>query len=165
LEKDGMHYNFIDVETFQAHARKGLFLEHAQVFGHYYGTSREWVMQRLRSGTDIVLEIDWQGARQVRERIAGSIGMFILPPSRAALEARLRARDQDSPQVMRRRLKDASNDTSHFKEFDYVVINDDFPTALNELRMIVQVSRLRCSMQAQRNHELLSALLASPHSS
>lgn len=154
-----MHYNFIDAESFQAHAREGLFLEYAQVFDHYYGTSREWVAQRLCSGTDVVLEIDWQGARQVRERIAGTIGIFVLPPSREALEARLRGRDQDSPPVVQRRLKDARDDMSHFAEFDYVVVNDDFATALHELRMIVQVSRLRSSIQAQRRQDLLSALL------
>lgn len=163
-EKDGVHYNFIDAESFQARVREGLFLEYAQVFGHYYGTSRVWVTQRLRSGIDVILEIDWQGARQVRERITGSIGIFILPPSRDALETRLRGRDQDSPEVVQRRLRDAGNDMSHFEEFDYIVINDDFATALNELRMIVLVSRLRCSVQAQRHHELLSALLASPNS-
>nr|MBS0019430.1 guanylate kinase [Gammaproteobacteria bacterium] len=163
-EKDGVHYNFIDAESFQARARDGLFLEYAQVFHHYYGTSREWVTQRLRSGVDVVLEIDWQGARQVRERTTESIGIFILPPSRQALETRLRHRAQDSPEVVQQRLREASNDMSHFKEFDYVIINDDFATALNALRMIVQVSRLRCCVQAQRNHELLSRLLASPSS-
>jgi len=162
-EKDGVHYNFTDAESFQAHAQEGLFLEHAQVFRHYYGTSREWVTQRLRSGIDVVLEIDWQGARQVRERATESIGIFILPPSRQALEARLRHRAQDSPEVLQQRLREAGNDMSHFKEFDYVIINDDFATALNELRMIVQVSRLRCCVQTQRNHELLSTLLASPN--
>jgi guanylate kinase len=162
-EKDGVHYNFIDADSFQARAREGLFLEYAQVFGHFYGTSRVWVAQQLRSGIDVILEIDWQGARQVRERITGSIGIFILPPSPEVLEARLRGRDQDSPEVVQRRLKDASNDMSHVEEFDYMVINDDFATALNELRMIVLVSRLRCSAQAQRHRELLSALLASPN--
>ena len=156
-----MHYNFVDSELFQARVREGLFLEHAQVFGHYYGTSREWVTQRLDFGIDVILEIDWQGARQVRERIAGTIGIFILPPSREALAARLRERNQDSADVVKQRLRDASDDMSHFSEFDYVVVNDDFATALNELRMIVLVSRLRRTVQAQRHHELLAALLAS----
>lgn len=162
-EKDGVHYNFIDSERFRTQVREGVFLEHAQIFGHYYGTSREWVMQRLQAGVDVVLEIDWQGARQVRERLAESIGIFILPPSRQALEDRLRDRGQDAPEVMERRLRDAANDMAHFKEFDYVVVNDDFATALNELRMIVQVSRLRCAVQARRQQELLAALLASPN--
>lgn len=164
-EKDGIHYNFIDKEGFHALASRGLFLEYAQVFDHYYGTSREWVMQRLHSGIDVVLEIDWQGARQVREHMPDSIGIFILPPSRQALESRLRDRDQDPAGVIQRRLRDTGKEIAHYDEFDYLVINNHFATALEELRMIVLASRLRREVQRQRHCELLATLLApSPYS-
>lgn len=161
-EKHGVDYHFIDVARFQTMAEEGLFLEYAQVFDHYYGTSRDWVMQRLHAGTDVVLEIDWQGARQVRAQIPQSVGIFILPPSRPALETRLRGRKQDTPEIIERRLREATRDMSHFEEFDYLIINDNFALALNELRVVILAQRLQCSRQAVRHRPLLAKLLESP---
>src|SRR5690606_10000269 len=135
-EQDGVHYHFVDVATFQAMVDQGDFLEHARVFDNYYGTSHSTLLERLRAGTDVILEIDWQGARQVRGKIPGSSGIFILPPSRAVLEQRLRARATDSEEVIARRMRDAVAEMSHYDEFDYLVVNDDFNTALEDLRAI-----------------------------
>jgi guanylate kinase len=161
-EQDSVHYNFVDEVTFHAMLENGAFLEHARVFDHYYATSEQWVLERLRAGTDVILEIDWQGAQQVRAKIAESIEIFILPPSPSALRARLQQRAQDNPQTIERRMADAVSEMSHFADFDYLVINDDFDTALAELRLIVQAARLRCHIQAQRQRSLLSNLLGEP---
>jgi guanylate kinase len=136
-EVNGRDYCFIDADQFRRMAADGEFLEHAQVFDHHYGTPRDQVQQTLASGQDLILEIDWQGARQIRAAMPQAIGVFILPPSRAALEARLRARRTDSPEVIARRLRDAVADMSHWNEFQYVIVNDDFDQALTELRSIV----------------------------
>lgn len=136
-ETDGEHYYFISPEEFQGMIAAGAFLEHAQVFDHYYGTSRAQVESLLGDGFGVVLEIDWQGARQVRTAMPESVGIFILPPSRAELERRLRSRGTDSEAVIRRRLADAATDISHWNEFQYVVVNDDFRGALEALTDIV----------------------------
>jgi guanylate kinase len=137
-EQDGQHYHFVDPQTFVGMLEEGAFLEHAQVFDNFYGTARSQVEALLAAGHGVVLEIDWQGARQVRAQMPESAGIFILPPSRAELERRLRGRGTDTEAVIRRRLADAAADMSHWDEFDYVVVNDDFGTALDALADIVQ---------------------------
>ncbi len=159
-EVDGVNYHFTDVAAFQAMVAQDAFLEHAQVFDNFYGTARANIEQRLAAGLDVILEIDWQGARQVREQFPDSIGVFILPPSRQALEERLRGRGQDGDEVIARRMRDAENEMSHYGEFDYLVINDEFETALAELAAILTARRLRTVVQADRHRELLAALLA-----
>ena len=159
-EIDGVNYHFVDVVAFQAMAARGDFLEHAQVFDNFYGTARANIEQRLAAGVDVILEIDWQGARQVRAQFPDSIGVFILPPSRQALEERLRGRDQDGEEVIARRMRDAVSEMSHYAEFDYLVINDDFDIALAELMAVVTARRLRTGIQASRHAAMLQALLA-----
>jgi len=136
-ETPGREYHFIDRAEFERLQAAGAFLEHAQVFDHYYGTGRETVQALRRQGLDVLLEIDWQGARQVRAAMPDCSSIFVLPPSRAALEERLRKRQTDSPEVIARRLRDAVGDMSHWNEFDYVVVNDDFERALGDLERII----------------------------
>jgi guanylate kinase len=159
-EENGVHYHFVSRDTFEAMLEAGEFLEHAQVFENYYGTSRDAVERHLAQGMDVILEIDWQGARQVRSRRPDSIAIFVLPPSRGALEQRLLGRGQDSEEIIGRRMKDAVAEMSHFDEFDYLVINDDFDTALEDLRSIVRSHRLRRGAQVERHGSLFEGLLA-----
>ncbi len=158
-EVDGVNYNFVDMAEFQRMVGDDVFLEHAQVFDNFYGTSRHWVEQQLREGVDVILEIDWQGARQVRPRMPGSVGVFILPPSRQALELRLRGRGQDSEEVIQRRFRDAVTDMGHYTEYDYVVINDDFAEALTDLSAIIRARRQRTEVQRGRQAQLIEKLL------
>ena len=137
-EHDGQHYFFVTPDIFRQMIEDGEFLEHARVFDNYYGTARAQVASLLADGHGVVLEIDWQGARQVRAAMPESVGIFILPPSRAELERRLRGRATDSEDVIRRRLADAATDMSHWSEFQYVVVNDDFSAALRALADIVR---------------------------
>ena len=157
-EVSGREYHFTDVDDFLARRARGEFLEWAEVHGHYYGTSRPWIEQRLGSGRDVLLEIDWQGARQVRNALPQAIGIFVLPPSIEALEARLHRRGQDSPQVIARRLLAAGAEISHAAEFDYVIINESFDLALGELGAIVTATRLRYSSQLARHRGLFAQL-------
>jgi guanylate kinase len=136
-EKYGVHYYFISREEFEMMVAAGQFLEHAQVFDHYYGTSRPQVEQRLKQGKSVILDIDWQGARSIKTRMPEAVSIFILPPSRAALEERLIRRGQDSPEVIARRMRDAVSEMRHYKEFDHVVVNDDFEAALADLKAII----------------------------
>jgi guanylate kinase len=136
-EQPGREYYFVSVPEFRERVARGEFLEHAQVFDNYYGTGRQPVEQQLSQGRDVVLEIDWQGARQVRKALPECVTVFILPPSRRALDERLRNRRTDSDEVIARRLKDAAGDMSHWNEFDYVVVNDDFDRAIADLARIV----------------------------
>jgi len=159
-EQDGINYHFVSKATFETMMGQGVFLEHALVFDNYYGTSGDWVNAQLEAGADVILEIDWQGARQVRQRLPQACGIFVLPPSRAALEQRLRGRGQDSEDVIARRMRDAQAEMSHYGELDYLVINDDFATALGELRAIVLARRLVLAAQRQRHAALLADLLA-----
>jgi guanylate kinase len=140
-ERDGVHYHFVTRAEFEAMIARDEFFEHAVVHGDLKGTSRKVVEQNLALGRDVLLEIDWQGARQVRAQLSGTVSMFILPPSRAELERRLRARASDSEDTIRRRLADSKRDMEHAREFDYLVVNDDFDTALADLRQIVQAHR------------------------
>ena len=136
-EVDGRDYHFVNQADFTAMAARGGFLEHAQVFDHFYGTSLEAVQSGLKEGHYLLLEIDWQGARQVRARLPAARSIFILPPTRRALEERLRARSTDSDAVIQRRLRDAALDLGHWSEFDFVVVNDDFERAVDDLLAIV----------------------------
>jgi len=137
-ERDGEHYHFISTDEFKRLVAAGQFLENAQVFDNYYGTSRAGVEALRNAGHDVILEIDWQGAQQVRKAQADCRTIFILPPSRAELEARLRNRKTDSEDVIARRLRDAETDMSHYAEFDYVVVNDDFERAATQLLSILR---------------------------
>ena len=137
-EQDGRDYHFVDKNTFHAMIAAGEFLEHASVFDNLYGTGRAGVEAALARGQDLLLEIDWQGARQIRERLPEAIDVFILPPSRAALAARLRGRGTDSDAVIARRLQDSVTELSHWAEFRYVIVNDDFERALGDLERIIE---------------------------
>ena len=159
-ETDGVHYHFLTVEEFHSLLEEGGFLEHARVFENHYGTSGSWVQARLEEDLDVILEIDWQGARQVREQHAEAISIFVLPPSRQELERRLRDRGQDNEEIIARRMRDAVAEMSHYQEFDYVLVNDDFESALTELRCIFQAERLRRSVQVTDQQALIAELLA-----
>lgn len=158
-EVDGVHYHFVDTETFERMVAAGEFLEHARVFGNLYGTSRAQVEEMLAAGIDVILEIDWQGGRQVRQALPDSISIFILPPSRDELERRLRSRNQDSDSVIAQRMQEAVNEMSRFREYDYLIVNDTFDDALTDLKAIVRVRRLRCSVQAERLGRRMNELL------
>ncbi|NJN45428.1 MAG: guanylate kinase [Candidatus Competibacteraceae bacterium] len=158
-EENKVDYYFVDPQTFHALVEQDVFLEHARVFDHEYGTSRHAVMERLQAGVDVILEIDWQGARQVREHLPETLTIFILPPSRAALRERLYNRGQDSEMVIQRRLQDAVDDMSHYQEFDYLVINDNFDDALAAMQSIFVANRQRRETQLARHGKLLQALL------
>ena len=158
-EEDGVHYHFVSVERFEELVEQGAFLEHARVFDNYYGTSEAAVRGQLAEGRDVVLEIDWQGARQVRRRFPGAVSVFIAPPNIEALRDRLSGRGQDSVEVIERRMTDARRELSHYPEYDYLVINDDFATALSELRAIVTAERLREPRQSGRFAAELAAML------
>lgn len=158
-EEDGVHYHFVDQARFLELADQAAFLEHAEVFGNYYGTSQQGVLDQLATGKDVILEIDWQGARQVRKLMPECLGIFIVPPSREVLEERLRGRGQDSEEVIARRMLEAVSEMSHFPEFDFLVINDDFDQALEELKAILIANRLNMPRQEQTHTELLEALV------
>lgn len=158
-ESDGVNYHFTSVDDFQAMIGRGEFLEHAEVFGNYYGTSHPWVRQTLAEGHDLILEIDWQGAQQVRRLAPDACSVFILPPSTAALRQRLNNRGQDNGDIIESRMQQAAAEMSHYVEYDYLIINDDFNLALNELKSIFISGRLKQSAQQQRHDELLSMLL------
>jgi guanylate kinase len=158
-EEDGVHYHFVDQSRFLELADQAAFLEHAEVFGNYYGTSQQGVVDQLATGRDIILEIDWQGARQVRRLMPECLGIFIVPPSREVLEERLRGRGQDAEEVIAGRMQEAVSEMSHFPEFDYLVINDDFEQALDELKAIFIANRLIMRRQKETHAELLMALV------
>ena len=158
-ERNGADYWFVDESEFQALVEADAFLEHAKVFDHHYGTSREWVNAQLADGKDVILEIDWQGAEQVRRQHDGIVSVFILPPSPGILEQRLRRRDQDSTEVVARRMREATQEMSHYSEFDFLLINDDLEATLSELRLIVQCGRLRRARQEANHRDLLESLL------
>lgn len=159
-ERDGDHYHFVDDARFDAMVAAGGFLESACVFDYRYGTARDPVMDQLRQGVDVILEIDWQGARQVRESMPEAVSIFILPPSRVTLEQRLRARGQDTDQVIARRMRDAVTEMSHFGEYDYLVVNDDFREARGDLQAIVRTRRLRRAAQRVVLADVLDELLS-----
>lgn len=158
-EADGVNYNFVTKEAFEQLIAEGGFLEHAEVFGNYYGTSQAWVEAALAAGKDIILEIDWQGAQQVRRLLPEALSIFILPPSKQALQERLSNRGQDSDEVIAGRMAQAQSESSHYGEYDYVVINDRFELALDELAAIFQAERLKQGVQAKRHAHLIAELL------
>jgi guanylate kinase len=157
-EEDGRHYNFVSQQKFADMLKQREFLEHAEVHGNHYGTSKSWIERAMQGGHDILLEIDWQGAQQVRTIFPQAIGIFILPPSLASLEERLKARGQDSPEVIASRLKAARVEMSHVPEFDYVIINDKFEQAVQELICIVRSNRLKLKPQLERHRDLINHL-------
>ena len=159
-EEHGVHYNFVSVEEFQELVEQGAFLEHAEVFGNYYGTSRPWIEQQLNKGIDVFLDIDWQGARQIRKQMPQAKSLFILPPSKEELERRLNARGQDSDAVIARRMEEARSEISHYDEYDYVIVNDDFDAALLDFKAIIRAERLKQDKQAAKYNSMLNALLA-----
>jgi guanylate kinase len=160
-EEDGVHYHFVSREQFEALIEQGVFFEYAEVFGNYYGTSRVTIEQTLHQGIDVFLDIDWQGARQVKQLMPDTCGIFILPPSLDVLEQRLNNRGQDSDEVIAGRMSQAVSEMSHFNEFDHVIVNDDFAIALNDLEAVVMAQRLKTVKQAMRYQPLLDELLGS----
>ena len=159
-EVEGQHYHFVDLNAFMQMLNRGDFLESAEVYGNHYGTSQRWIENQVALGLDILLEIDWQGAAQVRKLMPQAISIFVLPPSITALQARLTGRGQDAAAVIAKRVAAAREDMSHFGEFDYVIINDDFALAAADLQAIVKASRLPLAKQVQRNGALIANLLA-----
>ena len=158
-ERHAQHYHFIDKAEFERMIAAGAFFEHALVHGDYKGTARQSVEPQLAAGHDVLLEIDWQGARQVRAQMPDALSVFILPPSRAALETRMRSRGQDSEAVIAQRLSAAREEMSHYAEFDFVIVNDDFDQAVREVQAIFVGSRQRRAIQQVRHADLIDALL------
>ena len=161
-EHDGVNYHFVPRGRFESMLADNDFLEHATVFGNLYGTSRSWVLETLNTGMDVVLEIDWQGARQVRESIAQALSIFILPPSLETLQSRLEARRQDGEETIRQRMREAVGEMSHYDEADYLLVNDVFEHTLADLEAIIRANRLRLDCQAIRLRELITELLPDP---
>jgi guanylate kinase len=159
-ETGGVDYHFVDQSIFLAMLEQTAFLEHAKVFDNYYGTSQQWVKETLAKGLDVILEIDWQGAAQVRKLMPEAVAIFILPPSKIALEQRLTGRGQDSQEIIDKRMSEAQNEMSHYVEADYLVINDDFNAALTELAAIFIAQRNTQSNQQLTRQILLKELLS-----
>jgi guanylate kinase len=157
-EIDGRDYHFVARERFLGMAGSGDFLESAEVHGNLYGTSQAWIAARMQEGRDIVLEIDWQGAQQVRRLLPEAVGVFILPPSLDVLHRRLTARGKDSSEVIERRLANAREEIGHVGEFDYVIINQSFDVAVVDLVSIVRATRLKVAAQLARHHDLINAM-------
>jgi guanylate kinase len=158
-ERDGVHYHFVDEARFLELKAGGEFLEHAFVHGHWYATSAVWLKEQVALGRDVLLEIDWQGAAQVRRLIPAAVHVFILPPSLGALRERLEKRGQDAPGVILRRIDAAREEMRHWSEFDYVIMNQDFATAVDDLSAIVRAARLTTARQAVRHAQVLDGLL------
>ncbi|MDO9596115.1 MAG: guanylate kinase [Azoarcus sp.] len=157
-ERDGREYRFVDVPTFRALRDRGEFLEWAEVHGNYYATSKVWLKEQIAAGRDTLLEIDWQGAQQVRKSFPDAVGVFILPPSLDELESRLRGRGTDSDDVINRRLLGARGEMRHVAEFDYVIINNELQVALEDLVGVVRAARLRYANQHQRHPQYFEFL-------
>ncbi|MFT4573525.1 MAG: guanylate kinase [Marinomonas primoryensis] len=159
-EEHGREYYFIDNESFLDMIAEDAFFEHAQVFDNYYGTSKESIFGMLEQGLDVILEIDWQGARQIRQFYPEAIGIFILPPSLPALEKRLRSRATDTDDVIQRRMAKAVNEMSHYHEYDFVVVNDDFDAALSQMTAIFMAMRAKTSVMQEKSGNLINDLLS-----
>lgn len=162
-EEHAKDYFFVPTAEFEAMIASGDFLEYAQVFGNYYGTTHRWVENRLQQGWDVILEIDWQGARQVRQLFPQSVQIFILPPSANLLKQRLCNRKQDELNVIEQRLAAASEEVAHYRDFDYIVVNDVFDSALQDLQAIITATRLKTAMQTQKHAKLLAELIKSTY--
>ncbi len=158
-DKEGEDYFFKTEGVFQAMVDNNAFLEYAQVFGHRYGTSHEWVVEQLERGIDIILEIDWQGARQVKQIFPQVITVFIVPPSLAILQQRLKGRNEDSADVIAQRMSEAQSEMVHYYEFDYLLVNDDFEVLVQEAEHIIQAQRLKTAQQDRKLSSLLEELL------
>ena len=158
-EKNGVHYHFVEREEFVKMIEHGDFLERAEVFGNLYGTSQSYLQQTLDEGHDLILEIDWQGAEQVRKLMPQARSIFILPPSQQALRDRLNSRGQDSAEIIDGRMREAVSEMSHYVDYDYLIINDNFALALDDLKAIFHASRLQQKRQQQRYGKLLAELL------
>lgn len=158
-EVNGVDYHFVSIEDFHELIQQGDFLEHAEVFGNFYGTSENRLNEALNLGNDLVLEIDWQGAQQIREQLPDAISIFILPPSRDELARRLTGRGQDNPEIIEKRMSSAIEEISHYNEYDFLIINDDFDIALNDLESIIKAHRLVQTKQTTANQQLISDLL------
>lgn len=159
-EADGVNYHFVDRAEFVRMIEHGDFLEQAEVFGNLYGTSQSHLQQTLDAGHDLILEIDWQGAQQVRQLMPHARSIFILPPTQQALRQRLTNRGQDSDDIIEARMREAVSEMSHYVEYDYVVVNDDFATALDDLKAIFRANRLSQTRQQQQYSQLFEQLLA-----
>ena len=159
-EEHGREYYFIDDESFLDMIAEDAFFEHAQVFDHYYGTSKESIFGMLEQGLDVILEIDWQGARQIRQLYPEAIGIFILPPSLQALEERLRKRATDSDEVIQRRMAKAVNEMSHYHEYDFVIVNDDFDEALSQISSVFTAMRSKTPVMQEKYGNLINDLLS-----
>ncbi|HWT54051.1 MAG TPA: guanylate kinase [Rhodocyclaceae bacterium] len=157
-EQNGREYNFVDAAQFRAMRERGDFLEWAEVHGNFYGTSRVWLKDQMDAGRDVLLEIDWQGAQQVRKQFPEAVGIFILPPSLAELERRLRGRGTDSEEVISRRLTAAVGEMRHVDEFDFAIINNDLDEALKDLAAAVRAARLRCARQHARHPQVFAQI-------
>jgi guanylate kinase len=157
-DQDGREYHFVGIEDFKARRARGEFLESAEVHGNFYATSRVWIEERVAAGHDVLLEIDWQGARQVNAAFPQAVSIFVLPPSIDALAQRLHKRGQDSAAVIQRRLLAAGSEIAHAPEMDYVLINEDFSLALAQMTAVVTATRLRYASQAARHHDLFADL-------
>lgn len=160
-EVDGVDYHFVDKDTFRDMIARNEFLEYARVFDYCYGTGRQAVEQQLEAGYDVILDIDWQGARQIRKSFPACRTIFILPPSLEELHRRLAGRGQDSPETIERRMRDARTEISHWQEFDFVIVNDDFDAALADLRAIIRKGKPRRHLGEEKMGELLAHLLES----
>lgn len=158
-EQNGVHYHFIERPAFEAMVGRGEFLEHAVIYGQHYGTARARTEQRLAAGRDVILDIDWQGARQIRQHQPGAIGIYILPPSMAKLEQRLRARKQDSEDAIRQRLDKAREEMAHYEYYDYLIVNKDFETAMGEFVSIFVGRRLTRAVQEITHKSLIQKLI------
>jgi len=159
-EVNAQHYHFVSVEQFKAAIEEGVFFEWAEVFGNYYGTSRKVIEEQLAKGIDVFLDIDWQGARQVKELMPQAKGIFILPPSRHELERRLIGRGTDSDEVIAGRMAKAVSEMSHFDEYDYLIVNDSFEQALQDFGAIITANRMNVTQQAIKHCDMLKELLA-----
>ncbi len=159
-EKDGVDYHFVDAKTFAAMVEQGAFLEHAEVFGNFYGTARQAVAEELARGHDVVLEIDWQGAQMIRAAFPHAVDFFILPTSRAELATRLKARGEDDPEVIKRRMSEARKEMSHHNDYANLVVNDDFDEALSHIAAIVKAARCGKRLPRQDVKTLLDELLS-----
>ena len=159
-EEDGVNYHFVDTGQFQEMIEANAFLEHAKVFDNFYGTSQSWVTETLATGQSVILEIDWQGAQQIKRQLPNSVSIFILPPSREALEHRLQGRGQDADEVIQKRLAEAVAEMSHYAEADYLIINDVFNQALADMQSVIACQRLTGLKQQENHQTLLKELLS-----
>ena len=157
-ELNGINYHFVTTSEFEMMIKKKAFLEYTSIYENHYGTSREWVKKKLQAGIDVILEIEWQGAAQIRELFPETISIFILPPHPKALEQRLRARGQDKEEVILHRLKEAKREVKHCKDYDYLVVNDQFEVALSDLRSIIRAERCKIDKQKIRFKTLIKDL-------